>query len=159
MSEFTNKDIQEYAWNYFALHASQRMSLFNFFVACSSVVTAALCGTFYEKIKAYEIGIALGIMLPVISFVFWKLDQRVSFLIKHAEAALKHLECKFPSDEQQVTKLFALEESLTSQKKEKVLCWPIGCHMTYSCCFKIVFWTFAIIGMIGAGISFARLVN
>ena len=60
MSQFSNKELQEYAWQYFALHASQRMSLFNFFVASSSVVTAALCGTFHEKVRAYEMGIVLA---------------------------------------------------------------------------------------------------
>jgi len=157
MSEFTNKELQDYAWKYFALHASQRMSLFNFFVACSAIVTAALFGTFHEKIRAYGIGIALGVLLPVISFVFWKLDQRVSFLIKHAEAALKHLEREFISDGQHVTKLFTLEEELTKQKKERAFRWSVECHMTYSCCFRVVFLSFGAIGIIGAAISLVCL--
>lgn len=156
MSEFTNKDIQEYAWKYFALHASQRMSLFNFFVGCSAVVTAALWGTLNEKIQAYGIGIVLGILLPFTSFVFWKLDQRVSFFIKIAEEALKYVEQKFPSDEQEITKLFTLEERLTSQK-ERSICHPIKCHMKYSCCFQMVFLSFSIIGIIGAAISLVYL--
>ena len=160
MSQFSNKELQEYAWQYFALHASQRMSLFNFFVASSSVVTAALCGTFHEKVRAYEMGIVLGFLLPVISFVFWKLDQRVSFLLKHAEAALKHLERQFIPQGQELTKLFTLEEELTNQKKEKrerTFRWVIRCHMTYSRCFRLIFLAFGLTGIIGVVMSLVYL--
>lgn len=156
--EFTRKDLQKYAWEYFAVHASQRMSIFNFFVVFSSLVTTAMFGSFQEKIKIYPLGFGFGLLLILISFVFWKLDQRVSFLIKHAEEALEHLETEFPdakaSKGPHVTQLFTREESLT--KRMSASFWrPWRWHLTYSKCFGVAFMAFGTTGIIGACVSLA----
>lgn len=152
MSDFKNKDFQKYAWDYFSVHASQRMSLFNFFVIFCSLLTTGLFVTFQESFQIHTVGIAFGILIILISFVFWKLDCRVGFLIKHAETALKEIERDFPPDDNtgvpHVTKLFTLEEYLTDQKKETSGCyWKL--HLTYSVCFRIAFIAFAVIGAVG----------
>jgi hypothetical protein len=162
MSEFTNKDVQKYAWDYFAVHASQRMSLFNFFVIFSSLVTTGLVGTFQEAFRAYPLGFGFGMLLVLISFIFWKLDQRVGFLIKHAEAALKHVESQFPDEgapgAPHVTQLFTLEEYLTNQmRKSSHLPWRW--HLTYSRCFKVAYLAFALIGIVGACVSLVLLIR
>ena len=151
--EFTQKDFHKYSWNYFSAHAAQRMSLFNFFVVFSSLVTTALLGSFQEKLRIYPLGLGFGLLLTLISFVFWKLDQRVSFLIKHAEEALKHQEAEFPdapaSGEPHVTQLFTREEFLTSSMRSCSRL-PWRCHFTYSKCFNVAFVAFGATGIIGA---------
>ena len=37
---------RNYVWNYFQLHASQRMTTFNFFVVIAALLTAGLARTF-----------------------------------------------------------------------------------------------------------------
>ena len=89
------EDIQRYAWNYFELHANQRMSLFKFFITLAVFMAASLGATLVQRF--YFVGIVLGALLVVISFVFCKLDERVRVLIKNSEAALKTLERAFPN--------------------------------------------------------------
>ena len=82
---WTLRDHRNATWEYFKVHAQQRMSLFNFFVVFSSLATTCLVATFREETRAHMLGVGLGILLMVVSFIFWKLDERVRFLIKHAE--------------------------------------------------------------------------
>ena len=87
-SEELLKEQREYAWSYFQLHANQRMTTFNFFVVIAALLTTGLSGTFNKDFQNPFIGIVLGAGLIVISFIFWKLDQRIRYMIKHAETTL-----------------------------------------------------------------------
>jgi hypothetical protein len=123
------------------------MSLFNFFVVFSSLATTCLVATFQERTRAHMVGVGLGILLMAISFTFWKLDERVRFLIKHAEGALKWIETKYDlkgyDDKPCVLRLFTYEETLTAGERP----------FTYSMCFR---WAFLIFGLIGlAGTVFS----
>lgn len=157
------KDQTEYAWNYFQLHAGQRMSLFNFFVVISALLTGGLA-TSMSNDNEFEhalIGILLGSGLMIVSFVFWKLDQRVRYLIKHAETTLKRIErCLLPEDESQdnSSALFSAEERQT-EKLPKVSSWKFWkLHMHYSECFKLMYITFAAIGFFGMILAIWRLI-
>jgi hypothetical protein len=58
----------------------------------------------------------LVVVRIVISFIFWKMDQRVRYLIKHAEEALKAIEEKWMSQEDFIgpaLALFRTEEEKT----------------------------------------------
>lgn len=131
------------------MHAQQRISLFNFFVVFSSLATTALVGTFHEKTRAHVVGVGLGVLLIFISFIFWMLDERVRFLIKHAEHALKWIETKYEPDDcggrSDVLRLFTCEEAVTSQERP----------LTYSKCFQWTFLVFGLVGLIGAIVSAA----
>jgi hypothetical protein len=78
---------RDHVWGYFELHAGQRLTMFNFFVVLSGLVTAGLGATMQGSPRMAVLGILLGVVLMLLSFVFWKLDQRSSFLVKHAEDA------------------------------------------------------------------------
>jgi hypothetical protein len=91
------KDMLEHAWRYFAIHAQQRLSLFNYFLLASGSVAAGLAACLQRSGLFQVLGTALGALLTLISFIFWKLDQRSSFLVKHAEDALAELESTFPN--------------------------------------------------------------
>jgi hypothetical protein len=99
----------------------------------------------------------LSVGMMVISFVFWKLDQRVAYLIKHAEAALKVIECSLKEDPNgQHLSLFFSEETKTRELKEST-CWkPWSWHMKYSKCFGVVYVVFAVIGLIGVVAAILR---
>ena len=54
------KDQMEYVWNYFKLHAGQRMSLFNFFVVMSALLTGGLVRSLNNDFEYPFIGLVLG---------------------------------------------------------------------------------------------------
>jgi hypothetical protein len=150
----TEKDLREYAWNYFQLHAAQRLTTFNFYIALSTLITTGLFASFHEGFQVPSLGIALGLLLMIFSFVFWKLEQRNRNLIWHAEEALKLLEEKIAA-ENTVTehlKMFCNEERKTKIQKDShgtlknIWIYPYS----YSNCFNIVFWVFALMGLFGA---------
>jgi hypothetical protein len=153
MANWDLNERRKYAWKYFEVHAGQRMSLFNFFAVISALLTGGLAATL-KKDSAYPVfGLFLGVALVIISFVFWKLDKRVGYLIKHAETALKEIELLL-SEKQEPTErdtaLFCCEETET-RKKQMLTPWYklYSYHMTYSQCFKVVYLMFGVIGIIG----------
>ncbi|WP_144426426.1 hypothetical protein [Methylobacterium sp. ARG-1] len=72
---------------FFALHAQQRVSVCNFFVILAGVISAAIVRALQAGRPLSVVVIALG-PLPLLSFVFWRLDQRNPDLIKISERAL-----------------------------------------------------------------------
>ena len=149
----TLKHQRDYAWNYFQLHAGQRMSTFNFFIVIAALLTTGLASTFVKDFKWQGVGFILGIALVGISFVFWKLDQRVRFLIKHAEAVLKEIEQKTLSESSGDTFIAALfldEEAKTSEKKKKRNFRFWQRHFSYSNCFETIYFILGLLGFLGA---------
>ena len=83
MKDSQIEEQRDHAWRYFQLHASQRMASFNFIVVLCALLTAGLAGAFQTKGGGHLLGVMLGLSLIVVSFVFWKFDQRVRYFIKH----------------------------------------------------------------------------
>jgi hypothetical protein len=113
-------DLRKQAWDYFQLHASQRLTTFNFYIVISSLLTTGLLGTFQKDYKTPFLGAGLGALLTFLSFVFWKLDERNKLLIKNAESALRHFEslvAPAPGSEPHVTQLFLREEWVTDKTR------------------------------------------
>jgi hypothetical protein len=85
------KDARSYAWGYFALHADQRLKLFNFFLILSGLILGA-----FPAVRNMAPGTKLVALLPsflvLSAFIFWRLDERTRHFLKNAEAALKFLE-------------------------------------------------------------------
>src|SRR5438128_2118322 len=86
-----SSEIRSYVWGHFQLHASQRLTTFNFYIIVSSLIAGALLGVFQGNQPRY-VGIGLGVLLTFFSFIFWKLDCRTRQLIWHAEEALRQIE-------------------------------------------------------------------
>lgn len=150
------RDMQGYAWDYFELHANQRMSLFKFFITLAVFMATSLGASLVQEL--YAIGSLLGALLMVVSFVFGKLDERVRSLLKNSEFALKSLEGSFlassapqPSELQ----LFRFEEVTTKKQQEgkrsKLRFWRM--YLSYRQCFNILFWLFGLIGLLGTTVS------
>lgn len=148
------KEQRDYAWNYFQLHASQRMSSFNFFVVIAALLTTGMAATFKNDWDCHWLGAPLGVSLSVISYLFWKLDQRTRYLIKHAETALKTLETDWNKDVcRPHVALFSSEEERTSKLHDKWSIFPSRWHLTYSNCLSSVHCVFGFLGIFGAVVS------
>lgn len=78
----------EHAWRYFALHAQQRMSVFNFFVILSGILATGIGAGLQAGRPMAPVVAILGTLLALLSFVFYQLDRRGAELVKLAEAAL-----------------------------------------------------------------------
>jgi hypothetical protein len=146
----TTKDMIDYAWRYFDLHSGQRISLFNFFLVVSGSGTAGLAAAVEKGNLFLVLGGALGCLLVLVSFVFWKLDQRTAFLIKHAEDALIQLEARIPSTEAQ---LVSREPARTAEHREGFV---LARMWTYGTIFHFVFWAMGAVGVAGVVLSWSR---
>jgi len=124
-------DQRQYVWNYFQLHASQRLTTFKFYITISSIISTgyvAIVGTNVIPILA----ILFGFILSLLSFIFCKLDSRNKQLIKNAEEALKYLESIHDSSNgiptnknvASVLKIFTYEEEQTNRMKKDKSFWP-----------------------------------
>jgi hypothetical protein len=136
----------DHAWRYFELHAQQRMSVFNFYLAISGAVAAGGGVCLQQGGKFVFVASILGVFLSSISFIFWKLDQRVSAMIKRSEIALSALEKA--SCIKHAT-LF-VDDSLEQHKI------PYGflSTWTYGRCFRVSFSTVGLAGLIFAIVPF-----
>ena len=142
----TLREMQEYAWGYFELHANQRMSVFKFFVTLATFMVAGLSAAFVQGSQA--VSVLFGLLLLVTSFVFCKLDERTRFLIKNSEGALRLLERQLFDVER--LQLFEFEEHRTEtlrSTKYRIRFWKN--HLTYATCLGCSFWLFGSIGALG----------
>ena len=146
------KDQRQYVWNYFQLHASQRLITFNFYIVISTAIAAGYIVALRVN-SVPVLAILLGFTISLLSFIFWKLDMRNKLLIKNAEEALKYLEALTctPGDKNKsnVLKIFTYEEGQTNKMKMTKSFWPWKNHYSYSKCFNIVFAVFGILGLLG----------
>jgi len=145
-------DQRQYVWNYFQLHASQRLTTFNFYIVISTLITTGYLATINVN-GITIIAILLGFILSLLSFIFWKLDVRNKQMIKNAEEALKYLESitSTPTNrnESKILKIFNYEEEQTNRMKKNKSFWPWRNHYSYSKCFNTVFAVFGILGLLG----------
>ncbi len=95
MTTEERKEARTYAWAYFAVHADQRMKLFNFFLILSGLALAA-----FPTVRGMAPGSTLVGVLPLLlvlsAFLFWRLDERTRHLVKNAEDALRFLDQLWP---------------------------------------------------------------
>ncbi|HEX9540770.1 MAG TPA: hypothetical protein VGA04_21615 [Streptosporangiaceae bacterium] len=81
---------QAYAWNWFALHAGQRLQLVNFWL----VAVAFLASAYVQASSNHMPAIAFGVSVTgvVSSLAFIRLDVRTRQLVQVAENALRYFE-------------------------------------------------------------------
>lgn len=90
-----SEKIVEHVWKYFEIHSQQRMTLFNFFLLVVGGIISALGFCLQSDKDLNSLIHMLLIILIIISILFYKLDQRTSFLIKRSEKNLIELERSF----------------------------------------------------------------
>ncbi|MCA4780618.1 hypothetical protein HXZ77_15255 [Acinetobacter johnsonii] len=133
----------EHAWKYFELHSNQRITMFNYFLFIIAGLGTAIGVSIQSSSTFAYIGIFLSIFLSITAFVFWKLDQRTSFLIKQSEEVFKRLERNSSID----IGIFCNEESnlIRANMGKKYL----SKILTYGLIFRATFLIMGLIGLIG----------
>jgi hypothetical protein len=155
MPENSTREVMlEHTWRYFELHANQRMSVFNFFLVMSGALAAGIAASLQGSPNLAAVGVVLGVLLSLVSFVFWKLDQRVSFLIKHAETALAEMESSLLTER---ARLFSLEPMSTAAAGSKSNLWVR--HWSYGESFRVIFAVMAVFGVCSALLSALKFVG
>lgn len=143
-------NIRQYAWDYFQLHAGQRLKTFEFYIVISTLLLSGYVISLKEDSLIF-IGIVIGFLLIVLSFVFWKLDVRNKQLIKNAEQALKTIEDEVISENNEGVphnfKLFHYDDFNVQKERQKTRKLPWNKHFSYSNCFNIMFGVFALLGL------------
>lgn len=86
MSDKFNRDAYDVAWNWFRVHADQRLELFKTYIVWVVALSAGYVSLI--QIKANEAAILVTVVGILLGWVFKKLDQRVSSLLKLGEEAL-----------------------------------------------------------------------
>jgi len=154
-------DLRKQAWDYFHMHASQRLTTFNFYIVISSVLTTGLAAMFKVDFEIKYAGVALGFLLILFSFIFWKIDERNKEMIKGAEETLKFFErtSQLPDSgmEPHIAKRFLREEYDTNLKKAQRSWRFWRNYYSYSECFKFIFLIFFIVGLVGAVLSLWKI--
>lgn len=89
------REARAYAWNYFALHADQRMKLFNFFLILAGLILGA-----FSAVRGMAPSTKLILFLPLLmtlsALIFWRLDERTRSLVTRGEEALRFLDEQWP---------------------------------------------------------------
>jgi hypothetical protein len=105
----TAKQAREHAWNWFALHATQRMQAFNFFVVATAFLIAAYASILEKHPAAAAVLALVGAWL---TFWFNRLDARSYQLVEAGEDALRVSQARLASlaDNQPLMILDAVDE-------------------------------------------------
>jgi|SRR5918996_420099 hypothetical protein len=123
MTPDERRDARTYAWGYFALHADQRMKLFNFFLILSGLILGA-----FPAVRAMAAGGKAVAFLPMLlvltAFIFWRLEERTRRLVKNGENALRFLDEQWsleelPDKTPHHLRLFARDDYLMGRIKKR----------------------------------------
>jgi hypothetical protein len=137
--------VRDHAWDYFALHAEQRLRMFHFFILLQIGLISAMLFSARTGAGNLTLGSIVGLLMALLSFVFWKLDQRTKGMIKVSETALRLFENRVTQILDDPELAGALPFINDPQLQERVGRSAVGL-LSYSKCFGIVFLTFAILG-------------
>jgi hypothetical protein len=85
------KQARDHAWDWFALHAGQRMQTFNFFLVATAFLIAAYA-SLLEKHRAAAVGVA--VVGAWVAYWFNRLDRRTRQLVNARECVLAVSEAK-----------------------------------------------------------------
>lgn len=141
---------REHCWNYFALHAQQRISVFQYFITIeTALITAAIIAIQYKTdLNNPKWAIILGPLTILFSFVFWKIDQRTRDLIKKSEVALRSIE-KIISQKSNSSIQLPFTEDPQHDPKIRFYAFPlIPGRLSYSQSFGIIYVALAFFGAV-----------
>lgn len=151
MDSATRRELRDYAWKYFEVHADHRLRAFNFFIIWSTLVIGAF-GTLTANMGLKKWLAIFPLILVFLTFIFWKLEERTRMLIKNGESALKYLDSLVQSEISDtncphILELFANDDTATASLPKHPFIWG---HFSYSRCFRWVFIFFGVVGAISA---------
>jgi hypothetical protein len=147
----SHKNAQNIAWDYFHLLAQQRVTHFNLFIVFVGAISAIFATQINESLWGNVIACILASMEVFLCFIFYKIDIRNKFLIKHTERVLIQIESNLGKD---VPKLFTEEEALTGDIRhtESKKMWAFR-QLSTSQLYKLFYAFFFIVGLIAFALS------
>jgi len=154
MTPEERRDARAYAWGYFALHADQRMKLFNFFLILAGLILGA-----FPAVRSMGADTKFAALLPLLltlaAFTFWRLEERTRGLVKRGEEALRFLDERWPVDAllpdetPHVLRLIERDDYLTDRIKQR---WTVKrlrlMPISYADSFRLVYVTMAGVGLV-----------
>jgi hypothetical protein len=136
---------RKYAWDYFAVHASQRLTTFQFYVTLSTAMTGGYI-LLLRNTGGFKWMALIGLLIFIFSITFWQLDKRNRELVKNGENALKYLdsllELQEPIRGTHALRLFDRDDRKRVEQKSYLS------QLSYSQCFNIIFGSFALLGLL-----------
>lgn len=146
-------EVRNHLWSYFSLHAQQRMSAFQFFITLETALVGAVLLIIQSKDLQSPWYAIAGIMVSILSFVFWKIDQRTRDLIKNSEIGLRELEKHLKTS----NLITSFPFSQDPQALGSLLAFPlVSGRLTYSKSFGLIFFCCGVLGL-ALSISLLRL--
>lgn len=134
---------REYAWSWFEYHASQRQTVFRFFLLLAGAITGGYL-TFIKDSGHSHLAPWFGLLLVVLSLLFWRLDVRSRDLINFAEIYLRREEDRLSNFVGQEIRISSNAHETTKHVS------PIFCYAyTFRQVYRLIF---IMIGLIGVAI-------
>lgn len=137
---------KEYLWQYFSVHAAQRLQAFNFFLTLTTVLIGAFAAMFKDFQNKPAIAV-LPLLVSILSFIFWKLDCRTKDMIKLAEEGLKELEQAPGEGPLKADQIFSKDDRYVANKPRLKQGHILTAYYTYSTCFNFLFFVFGAAGI------------
>lgn len=146
--KMNEKDFANIVWNYFSIHASQRMQILNFYIVLETFFVTALLTTFQLENKLKFVQLIICIAIIFFSIIFFALDTRTKHMIKFSEESLIEIEKKYVNTYGKEIMIFSIEKKKTEEKRKNN---RISKYiLSYSKLLHLIFAFFSLIGMIGA---------
>lgn len=140
----------EHLWKYFEIHSNQRMSLINYYFFISVAMLTGLGVILQSTDKNFSIlGGFISILIILTSFIFWKLDQRTSYLIKFVEERMSEYETTNIVN----SKLRVFSQEDFSQQLNNIQKNIFTKNYTYGSMYRFLFSIMAINGLVGLILS------
>lgn len=136
MTPEERNEAHSYAWDYFALHAEQRMKLFYFFLILSGLILNAI-PAIRNLVGNVTISSFVPLLLVMAAIIFSQLDKRTRILVKNAEDALRYLDEQWsvePLPDKTPHYLHLIERDDYFKKTREQLSCVV---MSYTYCFRI----------------------
>lgn len=145
--ELKESDFLKILWDYFVVHANQRIQILNFYIVLETFFITGLLTLFQLDGNLTAFRLILSVSIIFFSIIFFALDKRTKEMIKFSEEAIKTLEQKY------VLK-YGSEIMIFSKEQEKTLferrwSWFAKKFLSYSKLFKMIYLFFTIIGIFG----------
>lgn len=132
---------RKHLWDYFELHANQRITLFRYYtiILALFVTSAGVVLIRYHQQPTLDeaVGIVLSIVFLILTLSFYLIDRRNRQLIHYAETAMRELEneCVDKNFFNKEFCIFTIENRDTENGNN---------HFGHTHCFKMIYWTSAV---------------
>jgi len=138
-------------WDYFKLLAQQRVTHFNLFIVIVLAIVTIYSSQIGNSVYGNLMSAILAVTQIALSFVFYKIDLRNKFLIKHTESIMMKIENDL---DENIPKIFVEEMNKTNivrenEKKKS----PLLKQLSTSQLYRFFFFFFIVVGVFEIVIS------